>query len=558
MWLGPLAFLAVFFFYPLGRILVASFSRSPEGVLATWVDVLSRPSFARILTFTFAQAAASTVLTLLIGLPAAYLVGRFTFRGRSWLLALTTIPFVMPTMVVAAAFTALLGPRGWVNLGLMAAFDLSGPPIVIQHTLAAILLAHIFYNTTIVVRLVGDFWSRLGPHLKQAAQVLGANGAYAFRTVTLPLLGPAVAAASLLVFLFDFTSFGVILLLGGPRFATLEVEIYNQTVGLLNLPAAAALALIQLGCTLALSILYTWLGRRLARPLALQPRRIVQQRLTTMKQRVGAGLVVAVILVLLLSPLVALAIRSVTRLDPDRGQAAAPAPAFTLAYYRELSRNPRQSIFHASPAAAIGLSLTYAAATVVLALALGMPAAWALARHAESPLSRLLDPILLLPLGTSAVTLGLGFTLALATPPLNLRASPVLIPLAHTLVAFPFVVRSLVPPLRSLQPRLRQAAALLGAAPMVVLRTVDLPLLGRAILVASAFAFTISLGEFGATTILARPEFPTVPVAIYRFLSRPGALNYGQALAMSTILMLVCAAAMLSFERFRMGDLREF
>jgi thiamine transport system permease protein len=258
------------------------------------------------------------------------------------------------------------------------------------------------------------------------------------------------------------------------------------------------------------------------------------------------------------APLGALALRSITRIDPDRGETALPAPALTLAYYRALTQQTDTSIFRTPPGTAIGVSLVYASLTVVISLALGMPAAWRLARRPDDAISRLVDPLLLLPLGASAVTLGLGFTLALSIPPLDLRASPVLIPLAHTLVAFPFVVRSLLPPLRALQPRLRQAAAVLGADPSRIVRTIDMPLMGRALLLAAAFAFTISLGEFGATTILARPEFPTLPVAIYRTLSRPGALNYGQGLALSTILMVVCGSVMLALEKLRFGDLREF
>ncbi len=210
------------------------------------------------------------------------------------------------------------------------------------------------------------------------------------------------------------------------------------------------------------------------------------------------------------------------------------------------------------PSTAIGISLAYASATVLLSLALGLPAAWALAYRPESAASRIFDPLLLLPLGTSAVTLGLGFIVALDQPPLDLRASPWLVPLAHTLVALPFVVRSLTPALRSIRPRLRKAAAVLGADPGQVVTHVDLPLVGRAVLVGAAFAFSISLGEFGATALIARPEYPTVPVMIYRFLSQPGALNYGQALALSTILMVVCATAMLGIERLRLADVGEF
>jgi thiamine transport system permease protein len=229
-----------------------------------------------------------------------------------------------------------------------------------------------------------------------------------------------------------------------------------------------------------------------------------------------------------------------------------------LEYYRELNINRRQALFFAPPATAIGISLAYALATVVLSLLLGIPAAWALARSQNSWASRTLDPLLMLPLGTSAVTLGLGFIVALNRPPLQLVGSPWLVPLAHTLVAFPFVVRSLTPALRSIRPRLRQAAAVMGASPLQVFRQVDLPLAGRAVLVAAAFAFTISLGEFGATAVLARPEYPTVPVVIYRLLSQPGAMNYGQAMALSTILMMVAVISMLVIERMRIAEIGEF
>jgi thiamine transport system permease protein len=231
---------------------------------------------------------------------------------------------------------------------------------------------------------------------------------------------------------------------------------------------------------------------------------------------------------------------------------------FTLDFYRELNVNRRNSFFYVPPTTAMGVSLGYGLATVALALALGLPAAWALANDQESLLSRAFDPLLMLPLGTSAVTLGLGFIVALDEPPLDLRASPLLIPLAHTLVAFPFVVRSLTPALRSIRPRLRQAAAMMGASPLEVFRQVDLPLIGRALIVAAAFAFTISLGEFGATALIARPEYPTLPVMIYRFIGQPGTLNYGQALALSTLLAVFTGIAILGIERFRVGDIGEF
>ena len=173
-------------------------------------------------------------------------------------------------------------------------------------------------------------------------------------------------------------------------------------------------------------------------------------------------------------------------------------------------------------------------------------------------MARLLDPLFMLPLGTSAVTLGLGYIVALSRPPLNLLTSPWLIPVAHALLAFPFVTRSLLPALRGLDPRLREAARALGAGPLRVLREVDLPLLLAALLVGAVFAFTVSIGEFGAALLLARPEYQTVPVVIDRLIGLPGQSNYGQALALSSLLMGVTASGFLLLERARIRDIGEF
>jgi thiamine transport system permease protein len=266
-WIAPLVFLGVFYFYPLTSILKLSLSRSDYGVWEPFVNAIFSPSIQKVIWFTIWQAFLSTILTLLVGLPGAYLFARYQFRGKSILRALSSVAFVMPTLVVAAGFNALLGPKGWINSWLMSLFDLGFPPIQIVNTLGAILLAHVFYNVSIVLRLVGDFWTRLDPRLEHAARTLGANRWQTFRQITFPLLTPAIAAASLLIFIFDFTSFGVILVLGGPHFSTLEVEIYYQTISLFNLPVAAVLSIIQLFCTIILTVIYSRLMNRLSRPL---------------------------------------------------------------------------------------------------------------------------------------------------------------------------------------------------------------------------------------------------------------------------------------------------
>ncbi len=556
LWLLPLLFLVVFYFYPLASILWLGLGRAENGLLTSFLAALVSQRVRSVIGFTIWQASLSTLLTLLVGLPGAYILARYDFPGKAAFRAISAIPFVMPTLVVAAGFSALFGPAGWVNSVLMAWLDLPEPPIRFVNSLGAILTAHVFYNTTIVLRLVGDYWSHLDRRLPMAAQTLGASRLRTWIHVTLPLLRPALLAAALLVFIFDFSSFAVVLVLGGPRYSTLEVEIFYQTTALFNLPLAAVLSIIQLGCTLVLTVIYSRLSERLARPGRIRSSQTNLQQVHTWRDRLLVAAVVAGLLIFLTAPLLATVSRSITQ--PALGRGSTIEPGLTLAFYRSLAEDTTASLFRGSALRAVFISLGYASATVVMALVLGLPIAWVLVRSRGARLGRWLDPILMLPLGTSAVTLGLGFIVALNRPPLDLRASPLLIPLAHTLVAFPFVVRSLAPSLATIQPRLRQAAAVLGASPWRVWWLIDLPLIGRAIFVAAAFAFTISLGEFGATALIVRPEFPTVPFAIYRFLGRPGALNYGQAMAMSTLLIIVTAAGILAIERLRIGEVGEF
>ena len=546
VFLLPLLFLGLFFFYPLVEILALSLA--PEGRLdlSPFRTLLTDPYYARLLAFTTGQALLSTLLTLLAGMPAAYVFARYDFRGKSLIRALTTIPFVLPTMVVAAAFTALLGPQGHLNRWLMDLLGLAAPPLRLQQTLALVLMAHVFYNAAIIVRLVGGFWANLDPRVEEAARVLGASRWQTFRQVTLPLLLPSVVAASLLIFLFCFTSFGVILVLGGPQLVTIEVEIYYQAVPYFNLPLAAALSLVQMVFTFGVMALYTHIQARAAVPLNLRPTEFTQRRPSTWGARLVLWGSLGGLLVLLLAPLLALAWRSFTL-----------EGTFTPRYYQALFTNPFQSFFYVPPAVAIRNSLLVAGTTVVLALLIGLLGAYLLAGPPK-PLKSWLDPLFMLPLGTSAVTLGLGYIIALDQPPLNLRASPLLLPLAHTLVAFPFVVRSLLPALRGLNPRWREAAGVLGASRARIVREIDLPIVARAMLVGAVFAFTVSVGEFGATLLIARPDFPTMPVVIYRLLGAQGSLDQGQGLAMSTLLMLVCTISFVLIERFRVGDIGEF
>ena len=542
-WLIPLLFLLVFFYQPLARIL----AQAVQGLTSRGLGISPWESISRPLSFTLLQSSVSMLLTFLVGLPLAALFARYSFPAKEFLRALLTLPFILPAVVVAAAFNALIGPRGLLNVLLMQAFALQLPPITLIGTFWGIILAHVFYNTAIVLRVVGTAWESLDPHMEQAARVLGASPVKTLLHVTLPLLRPSILAAALLVFLFDFTSFGVILLLGGPQFATLEVAIYTQALSLLNLPLAGVLSFVQLAFTLGLAVVY----RRVvpAEPSFLTPHLSDegQHELRKAPQRAWALPLLLLALLFFAAPLLALLLRSLVQLEPARAQAGGFQPVWTLAFYQELSVNRFQSLFYIPPIEAVRNSLLYAAQTVIIAVPLGLLGAYAERRRDR--LSSWLSPWMMLPLGSSAVTLGLGFILTFNRPPLDARSFPLMIPIAHSLVAFPFVLRILQPALAAIPPHFGQAAAVLGASPAKVWWHVERPLLARPLAVSALYAFSISLGEFGATTFLARPDRPTIPIAIYRFLSQPGALNYGQGLAMAVILMAVCLISMLLLQR---------
>ncbi|GAB1420724.1 iron ABC transporter permease [Anaerolineales bacterium] len=532
----------LFFFYPLLSILILSFR--PEGTwdFSGFIKLLSSPYYRDTFFYTCFQAFLSTFFTILLALPAAAVFVRFRFRGKNLLLSLATLPFVLPTVVVATAFTALIGKNGVLNQFLMQTFSLEQAPIQIERSLLLIIIVHVFYNYAIALRMISSYWARISSEIDEAALILGCKGWRLWWYIRLPLLRPIIFAASILVFIFTFTSFGIVLILGGIRFATLEVQIYNQAVNMLNLPLAAALSLIQISIMFILMLFYTKLQKQ--SQTTLRAENINQRNPRTKWEKIQVSGTVILISLFLFSPIVALLWRSVT----------AGMDGISFQHYINLFINDSNSVLFVPPIQAILNSLFFAILAMILALLLGSIGAYMI--HLLP--SALLDPLFMLPLATSAVTLGFGFIIALGTPPLNLRSSWLIVVIAHTLVAIPFVVRSVLPAIRQIPHSVLEAGTVLGAAPLSRWRLIDLPLLGRSLLVGAIFAFTISMGEFGASLFVARPDTPTIPLVIYRLLGRPGQTNYGQALAMSVILMLICMLGFILIERLRNVGVGEF
>jgi thiamine transport system permease protein len=529
----PVAVLALFFLYPVAGMVARGFwpdNRFDPGAV---LSVLGRPRVHRVLWFTVWSAGAATLLSVLLGVPAAFVLHRLRFPGVGLLRTLVVLPFVLPTVVVGVAFRHLIAPSG--PLGFLG----------LDGTAAAIIAALVFFNVSVVVRTVGAFWESLDHRAEEAAATLGARPLRVFATVTLPGLLPGIASAASVVFLFCSTAFGVVLTMGGLRYANVETEIYLLTTQELDLTAAAALSLLQL----AVIVVLLGLTARTRRTQGLARTSLRARR----PRRADAALLLwtSCVVAFLITPLASLIVASL-RTDDGWG----------LAHYRELEGTGQGNALLVPVTSALWTSLRIAVVAAALALALGCVVALLVSRRQRTGWGRrlggVLDGAFMLPLGVSAVTLGFGFLITLDHPPVDLRTSPMLIPIAQAMVALPLVVRTVAPVLRSIDERQREAAASLGAGPVRVLLAVDLPVAWRALLAATGFAFAVSLGEFGATSFLARDDHPTLPVVIYQLISHPGESNAAMAMAASVVLAAATSVVMLVVERLRIGSVGAF
>ncbi|GAA1461666.1 iron ABC transporter permease [Williamsia maris] len=527
----PLLFLGVFFVWPVGALIRRAFDVSDGAGLGT---LLARTDAWGLLGFTLAQAAGSTVVALIVAAPIVWLVAVAAPRWSTALMVLVTVPFVLPTVVVGMAFRALLG-RG----GPLAGLGWDG-------SVWSILAAHAFLNVAVIVRVVGSVWRTMDPRAEQAARTLGASPWRAFRTVVLPRLAVPVLASSALVFLFCASSFGVVLILGNGRWQTLETAIYTQAIGYFDIPAAVALSMVQI----VLVVIVVGAARVLTpRTEAVAARAAAPTPLAGLRAVSAAGATVWAV-ILLVGPLAVVALRSVR---PTSGGSVTDPDSWTLSGYRSLT----ESVNGETPLQTLQYSAISALWATVLAMIVGLLGALALQRS-RGAVATVGAGLALLPLGVSAVTVGFGYLVVLASLPAEVAAWPGVVPAVQALIAAPIVIRIIAPALAAVPTSLRHAAASLGASPWRVWRTVDLPLIWRSLGVATAFAFIIALGEFGATGFVARPGTTTLPVLIGSALNRPGADSLATAMACSMLLIAATAVVVVIMESLRGVEGSEF
>ena len=489
--IAPVVFLSVFFVAPVANSILRYLH------LSEFSNVLGNQSLRGVAWFSLWQALISTLFTLVIALPTTWALSRYTFRGARLVRGVLTAPFVLPAVVVAAGVLAITDSRGIIP----------------------ILWAHVVFNMSVVLRIVGPRWSMVNNRLEHAAAALGARPSRTFTSVVWPQISDAVNSAVSLVFIYCFTSFGVIAILGGVSRRTLESEIFTQAVRLGNTSIATALAVLQAIIIGAVLLIARHSSRSLSTSLHVSAPQPLQTKAT---HRATPIMFVAIAVVIVASPLLATIYRSFV------ANSQLSLSAWRSIFYGSL---PALSV---SPQLVIITSLVFAFATACICVPLALLVASSAAPRA----------LFSLPLAISAATLGIGLIITFNTSPFAWRSERWFIPVIHAVIALPLVIRALEPAARAIPTSLRNASATLGASPFATWVRVELPLLKPALLRATGLSMAVSLGEFGATSFLSRSGSTTLPIAIAQLLGRPGVATQQAGFALAALMVLVTVGVM--------------
>lgn len=536
-------FLFITFYLPVAVLLLKGL-QSESGWTSQWLkEVFFSPYYRRIFLFTFGQALLSTLLSLILGLPGGWILSHLDFPGKKFLKALTTIPFILPSILVVLGFILFWGRQGVVNSVLMRLTGEEKPLLDILYSFKAILLAHVFYNFPIALRLIAAWWEGLGENQHQAARTLGASERRIFSTITLPQLLPGMISAGSLIFLYCFMSFAVVLVLGGgPRYSTLEVEVYRLIKYSLDFGRGGALALAETAATLFLTWFYIRRESRNIHRESLRQGKMHWKDLQAGTKLMTAGYFI-LILFIIFGPILTVMVQSflvqTTRSGP---------PEVSLRWYREMVAAPGSLRGNNAQLLAQSMrnSLFLGFSTLLLTLMIGSYTSWVLARF-NFRFSGMTETLIMMPMGVSSVVLGMGYLWLMRGGRLGFIPPVLSIILAHTVIALPFVLRALTPAMKRIRQNLLDASRLMGAGGIKQFLSIELPLVKPGLITGGAFALAISLGEINATLILSDAGIPTIPIAILRLI---GTYKFYSACALGTILILICLAAFILIDAF--------
>lgn len=485
---------------PLARLVLEALRMQGPGMEAInlwhpWQDAYLRWR----LLWSLAQAGITCVLSLVMGLPLAWVLARFEFAGRTLVLRLLMLPFVVPTLVAALGVLALWGPSGVWGAALDGALD---------DTPWLLLYGNLFFNLCLVVRAGVDGLSRVNQSQLAAARSLGCTPWRAFWRAEWPTAAPWLMSALCLVFLYCFSGFGLALILGGQRFATVEVEIYSLVAYELQLASASVLALWTLLLTGVIALAYAYLERGLSAPVTYTP--VPRHRPQGWSQWLALLATLAWLGLICALPVAVVFWR-----------------AWSLGWEAWVLVMDEEAMM------ALGNTLRFSLVALVLATVLGLMHAMALRGWVWWRATAFF------PFVISPVTVAFG--LLLLYP--SLTASLGLLLMAYAVLAYPFVAKSVAAGLDALPEQQVQAARTLGASAWSAFWRVTLPQLQPALRRGMAFAAATALGEFAVTLFLSRPEWTTLTTLVYQRLSRPGQANFDAAMILSCVLMVVALLA---------------
>lgn len=495
-----------------------------------WGELLFSPLFRRALSFTFLQALASALGSVVVALPGAYFIGNYNFKGRTFIRSLLILPFVLPGILTVLGFIIFYGRNGILN-SLMANMGFSWRVSSI-YGIFGIIMAHIFYNFPLAARIMGESWEGLDPVYAEAASVLGSGRWDRFRRMTVPLLLPALSHAFLSAFIYSFLSFTVVLVFGGYAYRTFEVLIYifaNQRLDFQTMQMVATSQLVILAGMIALFNRGGKSRYSLARKVRPLPTLTWRRR---PKVFVGAILYSALIAFFFGGPLISVVLRSFRERGLAHGR-------WTLENYQSLLSQGFQHL--------IGWNfVSVVLQSVLLAIGAGtvcVLAAYFLVRARRNlPLDRW-DTTAQAPLGISLLTFALGLFALVGhlLPPVGL------VLWTHVFMGFPIVYVLLRLARRSMGTAPLEAAAILGASPYQRWRTIEWPLMAASLGMGFAYAAAFSLGDLSAILTLGEGTVMTLPLATYRLI---GQYRFPQALALGTVFMLCALAVFITIDRW--------
>ena len=515
LWSLPLLVIGVLFYWPMSVVL-------SRGLFGSWWATLVERQVGGALWFTLWQSVASMLACTALGLPMAYVLYRRRLRFAKYLRAILTVPFALPTIITAIGFTVFQHQHVlFANAGVAALFE---------NPIFWIISAHVFVNLSVIIRTVGVAWATLPRATEEAAALGGAGRFRIFWSISLPQLAPSLRSAMSTIFLYCTASYGLVLVLGGGLVNSVETEIAYAANVRLDLQEASALAVLQ---TLISIFAFTMSSIGGGSSIGFEVHDPTHDQSPLDKRDWPVIAVTGFGLLAILSPLAFILWRSFTDNDGN----------YTLANFTDLGSHGERNLLNITLEQAALNSLRNVAVAATMATLVGCVIAYLLSRPTPRKhvrfMNRTLDILFMLPLGVSTIVLGFGYLLTFGSGPLPLRGSWLVVPLIQGLMALPLVIRIVYPAFQKASEELREQSATDGAGPFATFLNVELPIVQMSIGAALGYAAIVSVGEFGAASLLAYGSQATLPTVLYQLISRPGGNNYGMAMAMSAIVIAI-------------------